>query len=148
MEELIASLKVVLGNTYVTAAKSQSYHWNVEGKNFKELHSFFGDIYDTLFTMVDDVAEKIRILDVYAPISITEILSYKTIAEDLVRPLTISQMFSNLLSANKSIIDALKHSFSTATNLNEQGIADYVSGQIDVIAKQNWMIKSFLKGVE
>ena len=148
MEELIASLRVVLGNTYVTAAKAQAYHWNCEGKNFKELHAFFGDIYTDLFAMVDDVAEKIRILDAYAPISITEIFTYKTITEDGVRPLTASQMFTNLLAANKSIIEALSHAFTTASSTDNQGIADYLGGRLDAHAKLSWMIKSFMKGAE
>ena len=35
------SLKVLLASTQSFAIKSQNFHWNVEGSNFPQYHSFF-----------------------------------------------------------------------------------------------------------
>ena len=58
MDKLIASLKVVLGNTFIMYFKSHSYHWNVEGHHFRQFHDFFGEIYDDVYGAVDPLAEE------------------------------------------------------------------------------------------
>ena len=88
MEKLIASLKVALGNTFIMYFKAHSYHWNVEGMFFTQFHDFFGDIYEDVYGAVDPLAEELRKLDAYAPISVEEIHSYKTIGEDDTKPIT------------------------------------------------------------
>ena len=145
MQELIASVKVVLGNTFTMYFKAHSYHWNVEGKNFSQYHSFFGDLYDELHDAVDVIAEEIRACDEYAPISLEELYSFKTISEDNARPAYAQQMFGNLLSANDQVIDSLNKLFAVATAANYQGLADFAAGRIDTHKKHGWMLRSFMK---
>ena len=35
------ALKKVLADSYALYLKTQNYHWNVEGPNFKSLHELF-----------------------------------------------------------------------------------------------------------
>ena len=53
--ELQETLKEVLANKFVMYFKAQSYHWNVEGIHFSQLHDFFGDIYAEVYASVDSV---------------------------------------------------------------------------------------------
>ena len=48
MNELQAALKIALANTFVSYFKAHSYHWNVEGIDFSQYHSFFGDFYEDM----------------------------------------------------------------------------------------------------
>lgn len=142
-----AALKIVLGNTFVMYFKSQSYHWNVEGKNFNDYHGFFGSIYEELWGAVDVIAEQIRACDDYAPVSIEEIHGYKTIQED--SGIVVNQQkFANLLSANDQVIQSLNKLFEVATAENKQGLADFAAGRLDVHAKHGWMIRAISKSGE
>lgn len=142
MNELQASLKIVLANTFTMYFKAHTYHWNVEGVNFSEYHEFFGDLYDELFTAVDPIAERLRILDTYAPVSLSDLLASKTIEEDVAKPAALSIMLSNLLDANQQVIDSLNKSFQLAQSANDQGLMDFIAGRLDVHAKHAWMIRS------
>jgi starvation-inducible DNA-binding protein len=148
MDELTASLKILLGNTFVMYFKSHSYHWNVEGKNFSQYHDFFGDIYEELHGAVDATAEEIRALDQYAPISLEQLYSFKTIQEDSLKPSTPLEMFNNLLNANNQVIDSLNKLFAVANATNNQGLADFAAARLDTHAKHGWMLRSFIKGGE
>ena len=142
-----AALKVVLGNTFMMYFKAHSYHWNVEGKNFNDYHAFFATIYNDLWLAVDLIAEKIRIVDDYAPVSIEELYTYKTVSEDT--GLVVNQQkFANLLAANQQVIDSLNTLFKEATAINDQGLADFAAGRLDVHAKHAWMIRSLMKSGE
>ena len=64
---IIDALKNVLADNYALYLKTQNYHWNVEGPNFKGLHSLFEEQYTDLSGAIDTVAELIRGLGEKAP---------------------------------------------------------------------------------
>jgi starvation-inducible DNA-binding protein len=147
MDKLIASLKVLLGNTFVMYFKAQSYHWNVEGIHFSQYHDFFGDIYEDVYGAVDPFAEEIRKLDTYAPISLMELYGYKTISEDSTKPTTIHEMLVNLLMANTELLSALSAAFDTATAEKQQGLANFIADRMDKHKKFEWMMTTSLKNI-
>jgi len=145
MEELCVTAKVVLANAFVMYFKTHSYHWNVEGKNFTQYHSFFGDLYEEVYGSLDTTAEQIRALNDYAPISLSDLYKYKTIEEDTIKPEYPSQMIANLLSANNQVILSLNKLFELASSENNQGLVNYVADRLDKHAKHGWMLRSFMK---
>ena len=147
MDELQSALKICLGNTFVMYFQAHSYHWNVEGINFPQYHGFFGDLYEELFGAVDPIAEEIRALDAYAPISLTQLYKYATIEEDVVMPTDLHSRIQRLLDSNQIVLDSLNKTFELATTANKQGLADFVAGRIDIHNKHGWMLKASLKGL-
>lgn len=147
MTELQIALKIALANTYVMGFKAQSYHWNVEGMFFPMFHDFFGDIYNELSTPVDDIAERIRTIDGYAPISIADILTAATVMEDVARPASTQMMLMGLESCNQEVINSLTKAFTLAEQENNQGLMDLLASRLDAHSKHAWMIKSTLKSI-
>jgi starvation-inducible DNA-binding protein len=145
MDELKIATKVVLANKFALYFKAHSYHWNVEGMFFSQLHDFFGDIYEEIHGSVDAAAEELRTLQEYAPISIQELYKYKTIDEDEQKPESAKEMLQNLLLDNTKVIESLNKLFDVATAQKAQGLADWAAGRIDTHFKHEWMIRSYLK---
>jgi starvation-inducible DNA-binding protein len=145
MDQLQAALKIVLADSFVMYFKLHSYHWNVEGSNFGEMHDFFGDLYEDIYGTVDTWAEELRALNQYAPISIMELYNYKNIQEDAVKPVSVNDMLSNVVSANNIMIANLNTLFKLASDNNEQGLADVAAGRLDIHKKHGWMLRSYLK---
>jgi starvation-inducible DNA-binding protein len=145
MDKLIASIKVVLGNTFTMYFKTHSYHWNVEGLHFSQYHDFFQEIYEDVYGAVDPFAEELRKLDAYAPISLMEIYGYKTIMEDSAKPANVIEMLNNLLIANTELLSGLTSLFDIATTEKQQGLANFVADRMDKHKKFEWQIKSSLK---
>jgi starvation-inducible DNA-binding protein len=114
MDELLMALRIVLANKFVMYFKAHSYHWNVESDRFAMLHDFFGDIYQDIHGSTDEVAERIRIINAYAPISIMELYNYKLIDEDSTKPASCTDMVLNLIDANTKVIDSLNKLFEIA----------------------------------
>ena len=147
MEKLIASLKVALGNTFVMYFKAHSYHWNVEGVHFHMFHDLFGEIYDNVYGAVDPLAEELRKLDAYAPISLMEIYGYKTIMEDSAKPATPHEMVLNLLTANTEVLHVLSTVFDIATEEKQQGLANLVADRMGIHKKFEWQLQATLKDI-
>lgn len=145
MDKLKLIAQMVLGNTFVMYFKAHSYHWNVEGPNFGEMHDFFGELYTDLHATIDVIAEEIRAMDEYAPISIMELYNTKTIKEDTEKPVDAKAMLVNLQDANEKVLESLNRLFDSATANKQQGLADFAAGRIDIHKKHGWMIRSYLK---
>ena len=60
-------LKRLLADSYTLYLQTHNFHWNVTGPQFRELHLMFEDHYTELAIAVDEIAERIRTLDVVAP---------------------------------------------------------------------------------
>ena len=61
------ALAQVLADNYALYQKTHSYHWNVTGPRFRELHLMFEEQYNALWTATDELAERIRALGALAP---------------------------------------------------------------------------------
>ena len=147
MEELIIATRVAMANTFIMYFKTQAFHWNVEGMEFSQFHDFFADIYGDLYGALDPLAENLRKLDTYAPISIMELYNYKTIMEDSTMPVLLVDMLNNLLVANTETYNTLSKLFDLATAAKEQGLANFAADRMDAHRKHGWMLKASLKKI-
>lgn len=142
---LIDSLKILLANNFALYLKAQYYHWNVEGSDFAQYHSFFGDFYEEVYGSIDHFAEEIRALNAYAPGSFERFLELSQITgEDRIIP--ASEMLRELEVANQMMISSLTATYHLADAAGELGLANYIQDRLDQHKKHAWMIRSFLKG--
>jgi starvation-inducible DNA-binding protein len=141
---LTDDLKVLLASVNSLSIKVQYFHWNVEGDNFPQYHDFFGNLYEEIYSSVDKIAEYIRTLDTYAPGSLTRYAEL-TIIQDQLKVPRAELMFSELYEDNAKMIELLNHCFSSASQENKQGIANFIAERLDAHEKHQWMIRSTLK---
>ncbi len=143
-EELITSMKKVLADTFVMYFKAHTYHWNVEGADFKQYHDFFGSIYEELFAAVDEIAEHIRQLDGYTPTSLMELKSYSMVSEDE-EAVSAMSMVNRLLDTNNLILASLMMAYKDAEAATELGLANFIQDRIAAHQKHGWMLKATTK---
>ena len=74
-------LKKLLADSYTLYLQTHNFHWNITGPQFRELHLMFEEHYTELAIAVDDIAERIRTLDVTAPGTYKEFAKLSAIKE-------------------------------------------------------------------
>lgn len=143
-KQLSIALKIVLANTFVMLYKAESYHWNCQGRRFSIAHDFFKEQYDELFDAVDEIAEQIRILGEFPPVSMRALTEFATIKEDIDLPKNIDGMFSNYMISNVLMIESIQKLISLAELENDHGTMDLGISRTRTHEKTQWMLKSFL----
>lgn len=143
-DELINALKKVMADTFIMYYKAHASHWNVEGPDFYEYHNFLNDLYNELWTSVDDIAEKIRQLGGYAPSSLSELMSYTMIAENT-GPLSAMEYFSKLVDANNLVLASLLMAYKEAESATEIGVSNFLQDRVMAHQKHGWMLKATTK---
>ena len=141
---LADDLKTLLATQYAFVIKAQFFHWNVEGSDFAQLHDFFGNIYEEVYSAIDPTAEFVRILEEYTPGSFERFQELSLISGQIKVP-RARLMIQELLADNQVVIDLLNQCFAAAEQENQQGVADFIAGRIDAQGKHGWMLKAFLK---
>ena len=147
MNELTTAIKVLLANATVMYYKAHQFHWNIEGIEFTQYHDFLGDLYTDVYNSVDPIAELLRKLDDYAPVSIDELYKYKTLEEETTRVVLISDILASLLKANEEVLASLNKVFALAVATNKQGMADFIAGRIDAHDKHGWFLRASSKKI-
>ena len=143
-EELINSLQKVLADTFTMYYKAHASHWNVEGPNFPQYHDFFADIYNELWTSVDEIAEKIRQLGGYTPSSLAELMSNSMVSENG-GTMSAEEYISKLLDANNLVLASLLMSYKEAEAATEIGVSNFIQDRVMAHQKHGWMLKATLK---
>lgn len=137
------SLKQVLADTYALYLKTQNYHWNVTGPNFKPLHLLFEEQYTELATAIDNIAERIRTLGEKAPGAFSIYAKLTKIAEADVNA-TAETMVKHLIESNEQVVDSLKQARNSARESNDDATEGLMIERITIHEKSLWMLKASL----
>jgi len=144
MEQLIAALKELLADTVALKFKAHGYHWNVEGDDFPQAHTFFEMIYNDYEEATDEFAENLRRLNTYAPFKLSRLTSLSTVSETDVTS-EFEDMALDLLRSNDAVLAKLKDAFDLADAAREQGVANFLAERIDMHGKWHWQLSAVVK---
>ena len=147
MEELIQGFKVLLADTVTFGMKAHQYHWNVEGSDFYSNHKFFEVIYSEAEGVIDEIGEKIRQLDAYAPLSPRRIAELTTLQDTDVSPDYVV-MVRNLYNDNNVILNNLQTLYTLAERYSEIGHSNFIQDRVMAHKQHLYFLRSTLKGEE
>lgn len=144
MEELMDAMKRYHATNFSFYLKLHFFHWNVEGMFFSQLHDFFGDLYNEVWTAQDDIAERIRTIKGYAPGSLQRMKDLSIIDDQIDVP-AAQQMIVIAMEDNEKVIQTLTEAYKLAEAANELGLANFLQDRLDIHKKHEWMLRATLK---
>lgn len=135
-----------LADESILYTKTRKAHWNVEGQDFYNKHLFFEAQYRQLDEMIDQMAERIRMLGHYAPATLREYLALTHLSESHLEANDSLTYMRELLSDHESIIIHLRENIENfAVEFRDAGTSDYITGLLEIHEKMAWMLRSHLK---
>ncbi|QWX83861.1 DNA starvation/stationary phase protection protein [Cellulophaga sp. HaHaR_3_176] len=139
-------LQQILADEFVLYTKYRNAHWNVEGSDFHTKHVFFEEEYGKLEIIVDEVAERIRMLGVYAPGTLREFIELSQLDEKKPKQNDSVSYMKLLLDDHQQIISYIRKSISeNAEEHNDEGTADFITGLMQQHEQMAWMLRASVK---
>lgn len=135
------ALSKLLASTYTLYLKTHGYHWNVEGPHFQQLHIQFMEQYTEMWTAVDELAERIRALGHYAPVSYAAMAKLSAVSEETGTP-DWRQMVTTLASGHEQVAKIARDVLRVAEEANDDATADVVTPRITLHEKTAWMLRA------
>ena len=143
-EVIAGGLSNILADSYSLMLMLHNYHWNVRGKNFRQIHLLTEEQYEDMFEAVDVLAERIRSLGHLAPGSFKEFSELSDLKEPN-STATENEMLADLLAAHEHISKHSRKVIQLADKVNDEATADLLTGRIDTHEKYAWMLRSMLE---
>ncbi len=136
-------LKRLLADSYTLYLQTHNFHWNVTGPQFRELHLMFEEHYNELAIAVDDIAERIRTLGVFAPGTYKAFASLTSI-EDVEGIPAAKEMVTILTKGHEQVVKACRDVLKTAQSAGDESSAALISDRMRIHEKTAWMLRSTL----
>jgi starvation-inducible DNA-binding protein len=138
-------LSVLLADEFVLYMKTRNAHWNVEGADFHTMHTFFEEQYLELATIIDNVAERLRKIDHYAPASLSQYLKLTHLSETPLEKNNSLSFIAALLVDYESIIIHIREQLDVLADELDTGTEDFVTSLLEQHEKTAWMLRAHLK---
>lgn len=132
--KLVASLLVL-------RQKLHSFHWNVTGPSFLELHKLFQTQYEEVLSFADRVAEYIRTMGEHPPPTLRQILQLSLIGEDDSLNLPWKKMVQ-ILYGDFIFLSEYIENMQYQGNRAWNNILDDLS---EFLNKQKWFLRSYIE---
>ena len=139
----VDALKRLLGETYALYVKTHGYHWNVTGPRFQALHAEFMAQYSELWAALDEIAERISALGMFAPGSSAEMLEHATIKADNGVP-DADAMIANLVRGHEAVARAAREGIEIASQSGDDVTVDLLTQRATIADKTAWMLRASL----
>jgi len=140
-EKIAEGLKRLLADSYTLYLQTHNFHWNVTGPQFRELHLMFEEHYTELAVAVDDIAERIRTLDVPAPGTYKALASLSSIEEVEGVP-QASEMVVILTQSHEQVVKTCRDVLAVAQSADDESSAALISDRMRVHEKTAWMLRA------
>ena len=144
MEQLIQQMKVILGTNFGLYFKTHSFHWNIEGSDFVQYHTYLDGLYNGLWANTDIIAEKIRMLGAFAPTGLSRMIELSAVEETDAIPSALS-MFDEIRADNEKMITQIRAGIVLADGANEPAISNFLQDLLDQHQKHAWFLRSITK---
>lgn len=139
----IDSLNRILGQTFGLYVQTHSYHWNVEGPEFRQLHALFEEQYRNLWNALDPIAERIRSIGAYAPGSLSELMALAN--EEPAPAHSAAEMMDALIAAHAALTAELSQAIALAQEAGDEPSPGMLTDRLGWHEQQLWMMKASRK---
>jgi starvation-inducible DNA-binding protein len=142
--EIATELNTLLANYQIYYQNLRGFHWNIQGRDFFELHVKFEELYNDAAIKIDEVAERILTIEVTPLHSFTDYIERATLkaATNVHDGETAVKTIVDNLS---SIVDEQKGIRKFAEDSEDGATADMMATFIEEQEKTLWMFKAWLK---
>lgn len=142
--EVIKSLNKLLANYHVHYQKLRNFHWNVEGKDFFDLHDQFEEEYEAVKIQIDEIAERIRVFGKKPMSTLAGYLEHSEI-EEADENVAAETMVTEILKDFEILFSFLVETIEAAGEIGDSGTEDLVTGYLKRLELRHWMLTAWSK---
>ncbi len=141
--EIAECVNLAIASEVVFYHKLRAFHWNVQGKDFFDLHEKFEELYNQFQTNIDDLAERLRVLGLFPISNLTEMISKSEIQQND-NKISGEAMVREVISDLETIIGLQVEIVEQAQLNGDISTAQLAIDELKKIEKTHWMLTSWM----
>jgi starvation-inducible DNA-binding protein len=140
--QTVNGLQQLLADFQVYYTNLRGFHWNVKGKNFFQLHSRFEEMYDNASEKIDEIAERILMLDGVPAHNFSAYLKLSNVKETGVVT-DGDEGLKNVLDTLSHLIQSERAILATASEAGDESTVAMMSDYLKEQEKLVWMLTAY-----
>ncbi|ODT56569.1 MAG: DNA starvation/stationary phase protection protein [Paludibacter sp. 47-17] len=138
----VNGLQQLLADFQVFYTNLRGFHWNVKGKNFFQLHARFEEMYNDVSEKIDEIAERILMLDGVPAHNFSQYLAVSKVKESgMVSDGDAGLM--NILETLSLLMEAERSVLATASEAGDESTVAMMSDYLKEQEKSVWMLTAY-----
>ena len=139
---VIEHLNLELATAFMQSFNARRYHWMVSGPHFRDYHLRFSDLYDAVEGTVDELAERVRMLD-GTPITTPAQMESLSVVKpsDTKKRLGAADMVKEALAGEDKIVALMHKGIEIANQANDPGTSDLLTRFVQLHQKEAWFLR-------
>lgn len=138
--ELENKLNEFLADLNLFYRKLQNYHWNVQGKDFFQVHAKLEELYNEINEQIDEIAEHIAILGGQPLGTLKDYLEKSTIKEAENKKIKSSEIYNNILADYEELLKKTMEIKEEAEEEKNYATSSLIDEYILEYGKIIWML--------
>ncbi|HZL52848.1 MAG TPA: DNA starvation/stationary phase protection protein [Terracidiphilus sp.] len=140
VKNLSSVLNALLADAFALYLKTKNFHWHMSGQHFRDYHLLLDEQATQIFTITDDIAERVRKVGGTTLHSIGHISRLQRITdndEEFVGP---TEMLKELHADNKALVESLRAAHEVTSKANEYATTSMIEIWIDAAERRAWFL--------
>jgi starvation-inducible DNA-binding protein len=142
-QNTVEKLNKLLADYQIYYQNLRGLHWNIKGNMFFALHNKFEEYYDEASEAIDEIAERILMLEGQPLHTFGDYLKTATLKE-VANVSNGKVAVESVLQNNAFLLTSFNEILKVASENGDEGTAGMMSEWIGQAEKRIWMLKSFL----
>ena len=138
--EIAETLRPLLADVFALYLKTKSFHWHISGRHFRDDHLLLDEQATQVFSMVDDIAERIRKMGGTALRSIGDIARNQRLKDSDDERLLATDMLRDLLDDNRQLTRFLRLAHDVCDRHRDVATASLIENWIDESERRAWFL--------
>ena len=140
--EIVTALNKSIASYQIFFHKLQSFHWNVLGNDFYDVHEVTEEMYERGLVNIDELAERIRVFGRIPEVRISEYLQHSIVKES--SPDKSSEyMMYDLINDIEKLAETLLNVHEMASKNGDVGTLFMISRMIKELESYHWKLSSW-----
>ena len=131
VDSLARELNVLLADVFTMYVKTKNFHWHISGPHFRDFHLMLDEHADQLFSMTDEIAERVRKVGQDTIRSIGQIAELRTIPDNDSHHVDPTDMLKELWRDEKVLASRMLSTHELCDECGDIATASLIENWID-----------------
>ena len=140
VKNLSSVLNALLADVYALYFKVKNFHWHMSGPHFRDYHLLIDEQADQIFSIGDDIAERVRKIGGTTIRSIGHIARLQRVTDNDQEFVPARDMLLELHGDNRALVESLRSAHEVASKANDYATTSLIEVWIDQAERRAWFL--------
>jgi starvation-inducible DNA-binding protein len=136
------ALNVILADLFALYLKTKNFHWHMTGPHFRDYHLMLDEQAEGIFSVIDEIAERVRKTGHSTLRSIGDIGRRQTIRDNDAERVPPAEMLTELRKDNLALVEALRAAKRLVDNAGDNATSGLLDSWSDQAERRAWFLSA------